>query len=351
VSIEQRKLDHVRYALELPITENTGFSDLSFVHRALPECDLADVSLATSIGGLELSSPILLNAMTGGAGPTEAINRKLAELAKETGIAMAVGSQRAALKDPSLISTYKVARDVNPNGILIGNLGAGASVEDAQRAVEMIGADLLHLHLNVAQELTMPEGDRSFSGLLGKIEAVVRGVSVPVIVKEVGNGMSIETYRMLADIGVKAVDVAGRGGTNFVAIENRRRSGLHFEHLEGWGQTTAVSLLEAQEFVHAFDLIGSGGVQNAHDAAKCLALGAKAVGLAGAVLRPLMERGVEHAVELIEHLKSELKAIMALQGCKRVSELAERPVIVRGQTAEWCRLRGIPLEPIARRGL
>ncbi|ASS75168.1 type 2 isopentenyl-diphosphate Delta-isomerase [Tumebacillus algifaecis] len=351
MSIEQRKLDHVRYALELPITGSTGFSDLSFVHRALPESDLADVSLATSVGGLDLSSPILLNAMTGGAGPTEAINRKLAELAKHSGIAMAVGSQRAALKDPALCSTYSVVREVNPNGIIIGNLGAGATVEDAERAVEMIGADLLHLHLNVAQELTMPEGDRSFSDLLEKIQRVVEGVSVPVIVKEVGNGMSIETYRMLADIGVQAVDVAGRGGTNFVAIENQRRSGRQFQHLESWGQTTAVSLLEAQDFVNTFDLIGSGGVQHAHDAAKCLALGAKMVGLAGAVLRPLMEHGVEYATELVDHLHSELRAILTLQGCRKVGELAQRPLIVRGETAEWCRLRGLRLEPLARRGL
>ncbi|TCP59396.1 isopentenyl-diphosphate delta-isomerase [Tumebacillus sp. BK434] len=351
MSIEQRKLDHVRYALELPITGSTGFSDLSFVHRALPESDLADISLATSIGGLDLSSPILLNAMTGGAGPTEAINGKLAELAKRTGIAMAVGSQRAALKDPALVSTYRIVRDVNPDGVIIGNLGAGATVEDAKRAVEMIGADLLHLHLNAAQELTMPEGDRSFSGLVDKIRQVVEGVSVPVIVKEVGNGMSLETFRLLAEIGVQAVDVAGRGGTNFVAIENQRRSGLQFQHLESWGQTTAVSLLEAQEFVHRFDLIGSGGVLSAHDAAKCLALGAKAVGLAGAVLRPLMEQGVEQAVELVEHLHSELRAIVTLQGCKSVLELAERPLIVRGETAEWCRLRGVALEPLARRGL
>ncbi|MFD2168719.1 type 2 isopentenyl-diphosphate Delta-isomerase [Tumebacillus lipolyticus] len=351
MSTEQRKLDHVRYALELPVTMSNGFSDLSFVHRALPERDLADASLATSIGGLTLSSPILLNAMTGGAGPTEAINRKLAELANETGIAMAVGSQRAALNDESLRSTYRIVRDVNPDGVIIGNLGAGATVEDAQRAVEMIDADLLHLHLNVAQELTMPEGDRSFAGLLERIQQVIEGVSVPVIIKEVGNGMSIETYRMLASIGARCVDVAGRGGTNFVAIENRRRSGMQFQQLEGWGQTTAVSLLEAQTYLDRFELIGSGGVQHALDVAKCLALGARAVGLAGAILRPLMEAGVEHAIQQVEHMHSELRTILTLQGCERIADLSARPLIVRGETAEWCRLRGIPLEPFARRGL
>ncbi|MGZ4031299.1 MAG: type 2 isopentenyl-diphosphate Delta-isomerase, partial [Tumebacillaceae bacterium] len=172
MSIEQRKLDHVRYALELPTTMENGFSDLRFVHRALPDCDVADVSLATSIGGLTLSSPILINAMTGGAERTEQINRDLAEVAKRTGIAMAVGSQRAALKDERLMRTYAVVREVNPDGILIANLGAGASVADAQRAIDMIGANLLQLHLNAAQELTMPEGDRAFRGLTEAIAEV-----------------------------------------------------------------------------------------------------------------------------------------------------------------------------------
>ena len=160
MSIEQRKLDHVRYALELNPSLDNGFSDLRFVHRALPDFDLGDVTLATTLGGLSFSSPLLINAMTGGAGRTEEINRGLAEVAKRTGLAMAVGSQRAALKDSALARTYSVVRDVNPAGILIANLGAGASLSDAQRAVEMIGADLMHLHLNAAQELTMPEGDR-----------------------------------------------------------------------------------------------------------------------------------------------------------------------------------------------
>lgn len=351
MSIEQRKLDHVRYAMELAPTRNTGFADLSFVHRALPECDLADVSLATNIGGLTLSSPILINAMTGGAKQTEKINRDLAEVAKETGIAMAVGSQRAALKHEELMGTYTVVRQINPDGVVIANLGAGATLADAQRVVDMIGANFLHLHLNVAQELTMPEGDRSFRGLAERIREVRDGLSVPVIVKEVGNGMAEETYQQLAEIGIEIVDVAGMGGTNFVSIENRRRSGLRFDHLEGYGQTTAVALLEAQAFRDRFELIGSGGVQSAHDVAKCLALGASAVGMAGAVLRPLLDLGVSAAIETVQHLHDELSAILTLQGCRTVAELAERPLIVRGETAEWCRLRGIPLEPLARRGL
>jgi isopentenyl-diphosphate delta-isomerase len=337
--------------MELTPTRNTGFADLSFVHRALPEFDLADVSLATEIGGLTLSSPILINAMTGGAEQTEKINRDLAEVAKETGIAMAVGSQRAALKHEELIRTYTVVREINPDGVVIANLGAGASVADAQRVVDMIGANFLHLHLNAAQELTMPEGDRSFRGVIEKIQAVRESLSVPVIVKEVGNGMAEETYHQLAKIGVQIVDVAGMGGTNFVSIENQRRKGLRFEHLEGYGQTTAISLLEAGAFRDRFELIGSGGVQNALDVAKCLALGASAVGMAGAVLRPLMEQGVGAAIEMVHHLHEELSAVLTLQSCRTVTELAERPLIVRGETAEWCRLRGIPLEPLARRGL
>jgi isopentenyl-diphosphate delta-isomerase len=338
--------------LELSPSLNNGFADLRFVHRALPDFDLGDVTLATTLGGLSFSSPLLINAMTGGAGRTEEINRGLAEVAKRTGLAMAVGSQRAALKHPELERTYAVVRDVNPDGLVIANLGAGASLADAERAVAMVGADLMQLHLNAAQELTMPEGDRSFRGLLEKIQAVVEGLSVPVIVKEVGNGMSAETYRKLAEAGVQIVDVAGMGGTNFVSIENRRRPGLMFEELEReWGQTTAVALLEAQPFLSEFDVIGSGGVQTALDAAKCLALGANVVGVAGAILRPLMEHGVKAAVGIVEHWQEELRVILTLQECASVAELRQRPLIVRGQTAEWCRLRGIDLERIARRGL
>lgn len=352
MSIEQRKLDHVRYALELPPSLHNGFADLRFVHRALPDFDLADVTLATTLGGLSFSSPLLINAMTGGAQRTEEINRHLAEVASRTGLAMAVGSQRAAFHDPRLERTYSVVRDVNPDGIVIANLGAGASLQDAERAVQMIGANLMHLHLNAAQELTMPEGDRSFRGLLERIREVVAGLSVPVIVKEVGNGMSAETYRKLADAGVKIVDVAGMGGTNFVSIENRRRSGLMFADLEQeWGQTTAVSLLEMQPYQAAFEVIGSGGVQTALDAAKCLALGANVVGVAGAILRPLMEHGVEAAVQIVEHWHEELRVFLTLQECYTVAQLRERPLIVRGQTAEWCRLRGIDIESIARRGM
>jgi isopentenyl-diphosphate Delta-isomerase len=349
---EQRKLDHVRYALELPITNKTGFSDLRFVHRAMPDCDLSDVSLATKVGGLNFSSPLFINAMTGGAEETERINRDLAEVARRTGIAIAVGSQRAALNDERLARTYSVVREVNPDGIVIANLGAGTSQEDAQRAVDMIGANLMQVHVNVAQELTMPEGDRSFRGLAEKIGRVVEGLSVPVIVKEVGNGMGIETCAKLAQVGVHIVDVGGMGGTNFVSIENARRSGLTYASLEQeWGLTTAVSLLEAQAYRGCIELIGSGGVQSSLDAAKCLALGAKAVGVAGAILRPMMEHGVDYAVDLVHHWLEELRVIMTLQECKTVAELAKRPIVVLGETAEWCRLRGIALEPLARRGL
>lgn len=328
-----------------------GFSDLRFVHRALPDCDVADVSLATSIGGLTLSSPILMNAMTGGAERTEQINRDLAEVARRTGIAMAVGSQRAALKDERLVRTYAVVREVNPNGVVIANLGAGATLADAQRAIDMIGANLLQLHLNPAQELTMPEGDREFRGLTEKIAEVAAGVSVPVIVKEVGNGMAAETFEKIKRTGARIVDVAGRGGTNFVSIENQRRTNFQYVQLESWGQTTVESMLEAQPYLESFDLIGSGGVMSAMDVAKCLSLGARAVGVAGAILRPMMEHGVEHAVELVQHWLEELRVILTLQECRTVDELAQRPLIVRGETAEWCRLRGIDLESLARRGM
>ncbi|GIM48212.1 isopentenyl-diphosphate delta-isomerase [Collibacillus ludicampi] len=349
MSRETRKLEHIRLALAQRTHECGGFEDIRFVHQSLPESDLSETALETRIGELTFSSPILINAMTGGADKTKEINRKLAIAAAETGVAMAVGSQRAAIVDPALIHTYSVVREVNPQGIIAANLGADASVEDAIRAVEMIQADLLQLHVNVPQELIMPEGDRSFRGIRKRIAEIVKYSPVPVIVKEVGFGMSYETYKELIDIGVRIIDVGGRGGTNFIRIENERRKHRRFVSIETWGQSAAISLLEAGPFLDRVDVIASGGIRNALDVAKSLSLGASVVGIAGSFLRILQEEGLEALIDEITHLHEELRVIMTILGCNTISELRDVPLVITGFTADWCHARTIDIQRYATR--
>jgi len=345
-----RKMDHVRYALATGQSGRNGLADVRFVHNPLPDTSVAHISLSTRIGDLVMSSPILINAMTGGAAETEEINYGLGAAARATGVAMAVGSQMAAVKDASLSPSYAAARRANPDGFIIANLGSEATPEQANRAVDMIRADALQIHLNVVQELVMPEGDRSFEGALRRIEAVVRGVDVPVIAKEVGFGMTSAAAARLLSVGVAAVDCGGKGGTNFARIENARRD-RPIPWFDDWGNTTAESLLEAKEAAPAGRLIGSGGVRSGLDAAKAIALGADAVGVAGAFLRKLQEEGVDALIAAIRELEDELRLIMTAVGARTVAELQSAPIVVGGETAAWCAARGIDIRKYARRAV
>lgn len=345
---ENRKLDHVRLALSSATVTDSDFDDLKFVHRSLPETNCDGCRLNTDIGGLSLSSPVFINAMTGGSAFTKEINTGLAEAARETGVPLAVGSQRAALANPELADTYRIVRKVNPNGIVIANLGAGASVDEANRAIDMIEADMLQLHLNVPQELVMPEGDRNFKGILEMIQRVKEEVGVPVIVKETGFGMSGETYTQLRNAGISIVDVGGCGGTNFIEIENRRRRLQEYSHLSPWGQSTVVSLLEAQEF-EELQTIASGGIRNSLDMVKCFALGAKAAGLAGPILRLLSEQGVKGVIDAIRSWHEQLRTVITMLGCVSIDQLTSVPLVVTGKTKDWCEARGIDYYRIARR--
>lgn len=345
-----RKVDHVRYALEFSGGGRNGLGDVRFVHNPLPDASISHISLAARIGELNLSSPILINAMTGGAAETESINAGLGEAARETGVALAVGSQMAALRDPQVASSFTIVRRMNPNGLIFANLGGEATSDQARLAVEMIDADALQIHLNVVQELIMPEGDRSFVGTLRRIERIVREVGVPVIAKEVGFGMTKEAAASLLGVGVAAVDCGGRGGTNFAAIENARRD-RPIRWFESWGNTTAESVLETKAAAPAGRVIGSGGLQSGLDAAKAIALGADAVGMAGALLRPLMEQGVEALIQSIRQIENELRLVMTAVGARSIPALQAAPVVIGGETAAWCAARGIDCSAYARRAI
>lgn len=337
----KRKSEHIQHALKIGQSRLTGFDDITFIHQSLPDCSIEQVQLRTKIGELTLSSPIFINAMTGGGGEaTWKINRKLAIVAREANVPIAVGSQMSALKDPSEERTFKIVREENRDGLVFANLGSEATVEQAKAAVDMLEANALQIHLNTIQELTMPEGDRSFVGALRRIESIVDNLEVPVIVKEVGFGMGRETVEKLQSVGVTAVDVGGFGGTNFAKIENERRSKL-LTFFNDWGIPTAISIIEAAKVSRNVSVIGSGGIQNSLDIIKAISLGASATGLAGQILKILVNDGYEALIEEIEEMKNELRIMMTALGAKTLSELQHVPLLISGQTHHWLTERGI----------
>ena len=349
MSRSERKWDHIRFALENRQNRSTVFDDIQFIHQSLPNIHVSDVRLNDVIGELSLSSPIFINAMTGGGGEkTYQINKQLAFAAKHTGVAMAVGSQMSAIKDKRERYTYEIVRKENPNGIVIANLGSEATIENAKLAIGMIGANALQIHLNVIQELTMPEGDRDFTDSLNRIERISRGVDVPIIVKEVGFGMSRETVESLFSAGAAFVDVGGSGGTNFAEIENKRRK-QSLPFFNNWGIPTPISILEAASVSNGNPIIGSGGFSSSLDIAKGLAIGASAIGLAGFFLQILVEEGLDVLVEEIKNLHMELTMIMTALGAKSISDLKKAPIIISGNTYHWLTQRGIDTKQYSNR--
>ncbi|WP_040345816.1 type 2 isopentenyl-diphosphate Delta-isomerase [Neobacillus bataviensis] len=349
MSRSERKWDHIRFALQNRQNSSSVFDEIKFIHQSLPNISVNDVRLDHSIGELSLSSPIFINAMTGGGGEkTHRINKELAIAAKSTGLAMAVGSQMSALKDKGERYTYEIVRKENPNGIIIANLGSEATVDQAKMAIDMVAANALQIHLNVIQELTMPEGDRDFTDALKRIDNIVNKVDVPVIVKEVGFGVGKETVESLSSVGVAAVDVGGAGGTNFAEIENKRRDRM-ISFFNEWGIPTPISIMEAANASEKISVIGSGGFNTGLDIAKGIAMGANGIGMAGSFLQILVEQGVEALEEEIESLHKELVLIMTSLGAKTISDLQKAPLIIFGETFHWLNQRGIDTKQYSQR--
>ncbi|AFO55689.1 MULTISPECIES: type 2 isopentenyl-diphosphate Delta-isomerase [unclassified Natrinema] len=341
-----RKDDHIRIIEEEDVeTTGAGFADIDLVHEALPEVHRDEIETTADLFGHELAAPIVIESMTGGHPNTTKLNRTLAEAAERTNVAMGVGSQRAGLEldDEAVLESYTVVRDAAPNAFLYGNVGAAQlleyGVDDVEEAVAMIDADAMAIHLNFLQEAVQPEGDVDARGCLAAIERVADELSVPVIVKETGNGMSRETATRLADAGVDAVDVAGQGGTTWSGIESHRAAAVGAQRQEAigrlfraWGVPTAVSTLEAAT-VHDC-VIASGGVRSGLDIAKAIALGARAGGLAKPFLGPAGQ-GVDEVVDLIETLTLELRTAMFVTGSASLSELRDTEYVVLGRTNEY----------------
>jgi len=344
----KRKIDHINHSLHQEDAGGSGFTDLSLIPAVLPDLRLEQVDCKCSFLGKELNAPVLINAMTGGHPQVKEINAGLAQAAADTGIAVAVGSQRAAFDNAGVIDTYTVVRQKNPDGVVLANLNAGCSYDDAQAAVDMLEANAIQLHINIAQELSMAEGDVDFRGVMDNIALLADRLPVPVIVKEVGFGMSVETVSSLVNAGVMIIDIGGRGGTNFAAVEEGR-SGRTGGPLLNWGIHTASSLLEALSVAGNAQIIATGGVRSPEDVAKALVAGAKLAGLAKPFLQVLMEKGVQALISYIEVMKFDLRIIMMALGASSLGQMSTKQLVITGTTAEWLERRGINVNIYARR--
>lgn len=346
-----RKNEHVDLAQEFyKHSTPSPFQDLRFVHHSLPQMATSDVNLSTSFAGLEMDFPLYINAMTGGSEYTSKINADLAEIASRTGLAIASGSISVAMKDESTAPSFKVMREKHPEGLIFANLGAHHSVENMQKAIQILDADAMQIHVNTPQEIVMPEGDRDFTSWEDNIRDAIQTLEVPVIVKEVGYGMSRETIAHLVDLGVEVIDLGGYGGTNFNQIENARRNTLKYDDLLDWGQTTPISLLEATDFIGKTSILASGGVREPLDIVKSMALGASAVGMSGHILHYVIEYGVDATVEYIEDVKEEIRGIYTILGVRNHKELRQKnDLIISGTSRDWCEARGIDYRHFAQR--
>lgn len=344
-----RKDEHVSLARAFhQKPKENDFDAVRLVHSSLVTTRSDEIDLSTEILGLKLSAPFYINAMTGGSEKTKKINHDLAIIARETHLMMATGSVSAALKDPAVADSYSVVREVNPNGIILGNMGAGRTSKDAEKIVDLLRADGMQIHLNVPQELVMPEGDHDFHEWSQNIQETIQQLPVPVIVKEVGFGMNRETIQQLKKLGTKAVDVSGRGGTSFSQIENARRKKRELSYLDDWGQSTVISLLEARE-IEDLTLLASGGIRDAYDIFKALCLGAKAVGISATILNSLMSNGIDPTIEMIEDWKTQLHRLYLMTNKKTTADLVHNPLIISGAPKEWCQARGIDYKKLAMR--
>ena len=361
---EKRKADHINICLDQFAQAKKvtpGFEDIHFIHKALPEINKQEIELSTKFLGHKLAAPIIVGAMTGGTTEAATINSVIAETVEALQIGMGVGSQRVALEDQSLEKTFAIARKKAPTAFLIANIGGvqlvnGYGVKEIKKTIKMIDADAVAIHLNSLQEAIQPEGQTNFKGIIKRISEITAAIDKPVIVKETGCGIAMEEAKKLEDIGVKAIDVGGTGGTSFAAVEFFRTKGEenHVQHLLGdafwdWGIPTVTSIAEIVPKV-TIPIIASGGIRSGLDIAKAIALKSSLSSIARPILRTAV-CGVKETKNLLSFLMAELKNVMFLVGAKNIQDLHSTPLLITGKTAEWLKLRGCNIERYAKRGV
>jgi isopentenyl-diphosphate delta-isomerase len=360
--IKERKDDHIQVCLKENVQAQkvtTGFEDVHLVHKALAEIELEIVDLSTTVFGYKFCAPLFVGAMTGGTPQAAKINATIAEAVEELQLGMGVGSQRIAVDNPQLEKTFSIVREKAPTAFIVANIGGPQLVtkygaKEARKAVDMIKANALAVHLNPLQEAVQPEGDTNYSNLLQKIRKLVPQLDVPVIVKETGAGISAEDAKMLQDAGVAGIDVAGAGGTSWAAVESYRAKARNdtFHQKLGetfwdWGIPTAASLVETVRSVKV-PVVASGGIRTGIDAVKALALGSSLASATFPFLQPATV-GVEDVKKALGLLVEEVKTAMFLAGADSVKALQKVPVVVTGKTNQWLKMRGFEPEIYARR--
>lgn len=351
-----RKIDHIKLSIEKSVESNidAGFKDVRFVHMSLPEIDLSDIDIHIKFLKHRLFAPLIIESITGGTPRAKKINGNLAEAAEDLGIAIGVGSQRAALENRNLIDTYTIVRDKAPSVPVLANLGAPQlldenAVDYAMEAIEMLNANALIIHLNALQEAVQPEGQTNFKEVFKKLSEISRKIDVPLIAKETGAGISFEIAKYLKSAGVKIIDVGGLGGTSWAAVEyyraskakkgNKAKLGKTFWD---WGIPTVASLVEVNS-IHGMTSIASGGVRTGLDVAKAIALGANIVGMALPLLKPATQDSMK-VKKVLDNIIQELKTAMFLTGAKDIKSLKNMPVVIYGPTKEWLIQRGFKIK-------
>lgn len=332
---ENRKDEHIENYLKSVYEGDNLLSNLYVEYNALPELSFDQINTETEIFGKKVSFPLIINAMTGGTDTTEEINENLARLAKEYNIAMAVGSQRVALEKDECIKSFTVVRDIlGEDGIVLGNLSGNSNLEEVKAAAAMIDADAMQLHINPVHELIMQEGDRDFTGTLDNVAEIVNGFDGKIVIKEVGFGLSKGVIHRLYNKGVRIVDIAGHGGTNFVEIENNRRFDRDYDEFYSWGIPTGKILVDMKDKPEDLFMISSGGIKTGNDIAHSFILGADFVGISGEILSYLMFGGYDSVKDYIEALIDKTKIAMLLMGAKDLKELRNIPYRVTGRLKE-----------------
>lgn len=324
--MSNRKDDHIRHALAYQSPYNS-FDDMELIHCSLPDIDLAAIDLATQFAGRNWDFPFYINAMTGGSERAKTINLKLAELAERCGLLLVTGSYSAALKNPTDDSFP--TKTSHPALLLATNIGIDKPYGLARQAVEAVEPLFLQVHVNLMQELLMPEGERAFAQWQSNLAAIAQHLPVPVVLKEVGFGMDRKTVERARDMGVRTFDISGRGGTSFAYIENQR--GGNRAYLDDWGQTTVQTLLNLQDLINEVEILASGGVRHPLDMIKCLVLGAKAVGLSRTVLELVETQPLEEVIAIVEGWKDDLRLIMCALNCRTVADLKTVDYICYGR--------------------
>lgn len=355
MNTEERKLEHI----EIVINENVQSKEsnlldfVRFIHNPLPENNLDSIDLSKDFCDYIIDAPLVITGITGGHPEAEKINDSISRVVSKFNIAMGVGSQRAAIENPKLIHSFRIVRENAPQAFLIANIGVaqlnkGYGINEIEKAIDMIKANAIAIHVNPGQEAYQDEGDTNFSNLISKIEEINDKISVPIIIKEVGNGLNIELVKTLRSIGIKCFDVAGLGGTNWIkteSIRSRRKNGYPLKDpgklADFWGNPTALSIVEARSGAMDSYIIGSGGIRDGLDAAKAIALGSDVAGMAFPILKILKLEGEKGLENYIKKTIYQLKTAIFLSGGTNVYSLWKSQITIWGRLKDELLIRGI----------